>query len=276
MKRLENRVAIITGSTRGIGLAIAHEFVREGARVVITSSRSSNVQAALREFSDTLDSVYGHVCDVTSYTEVEGLVDAAVRRFGAIDCFINNAGISDPFTGVCQSDPELWGKVIDTNLKGTYYGSRAAARYFLAHQRRGKIINLAGSGSDKGSNTPFISAYGSTKSAIARFTFAMAEEYRRTTLSIMLLHPGLVRTEINSPDDPTPELQQQLSTFHTILDIFAQSPDRAARYAVRMASSWSDGKTGIYLSALDAKRRIQMLASYPFRAMLKSIDRRTY
>lgn len=276
MKRLENRVAIITGSTRGIGNAIAREFVREGARVVITSSSKANVDAALSRFSNASDSVHGHVCDVSSYAEVEGLVKAAVRRFGAIDCFINNAGISDPFTGVCDSDPEIWGRVIDTNLKGTYHGSRAAARYFLAHDRRGKIINLAGSGSDRGSNTPFISAYGSTKSAIARFTFAMAEEYRRTSLSIMLLHPGLVRTEINSPEHPTPELQKQLRIFNTVLDIFAQSPDRAARYAVRMASSWSDGKSGIYLSALDAKHRNVMLMSYPFRKMLNRIDRRTF
>jgi NAD(P)-dependent dehydrogenase (short-subunit alcohol dehydrogenase family) len=276
MKQLENRVAIITGSTKGIGRAIAREFVREGAKVVITSSRRENVEAALREYADTPESVYGHVCDVSSYAEVEALVEAAVHRFGAIDCIINNAGISDPFTSVCDSDPAVWARVIDTNLKGTYNGSRAAARYFLSTGRRGKIINLAGSGTDKGSNTPFISAYGSTKAAIARFTYAMAEEYRKTDLSVMLLHPGLVRTEINSPANPTPELQKQLRTLNIVFDIFAQSPDRAARYAVRMASSWSDGKTGLYLSALDGKRKKMMLLSYPFRKLTNRIDRRTY
>jgi len=274
MKQLENRVAIITGSTKGIGRAIAREFVHQGAKVVITSSRRENVEAALRDYSG--DSVYGHVCDVSSSAEVEALVEAAVRRFGALDCFINNAGISDPFTSVCDSDPEAWSRVIDTNLKGTYNGSRAAARYFLASGRRGKIINMAGSGTDKGSNTPFISAYGSTKAAIARFTFAMAEEYRQRPLSIMLLHPGLVRTEINSPENPTPELQKQLKTLNLVFDIFAQSPDRAARYAVKMASPWSDGKTGLYLSALDGKRKKMMLLSYPFRKLLNRIDRRIH
>ncbi len=274
MKQLENRVAVITGSTKGIGRAIAREFVREGARVVITSSRRENVDAAVREFPD--GSVFGHVCDVSSYASVEALVEAAVRRFGALDCFINNAGISDPFTSVCDSDPAAWGRVIDTNLKGTYNGSRAAASYFLSSGRRGKIINMAGSGTDKGSNTPFISAYGSTKAAIARFTYAMAEEYRKTDLSIMLLHPGLVRTEINHPERTTPELQKQLKTFNIILDIFAQSPDLAAQYAVKMASSWSDDKTGLYLSALDGKRKKMMLLSYPFRKLLNRIDRQTY
>jgi glucose 1-dehydrogenase len=274
MKTLENRVAIITGSTKGIGRAIAREFVQQGAKVVITSSRQENVDAALRDFP--ADTAFGQVCDVSSYAEVEALVEAAVKRFGAIDCFINNAGISDPFASVCDSDPAAWARVIDTNLKGTYNGSRAAAKYFLSSGRRGKIINMAGSGTDKGSNTPFISAYGSTKAGIARFTYAMAEEYRQTPLSIMLLHPGLVRTEINSPENPTLELQKQLKTLNLIFDIFAQSPALAARYAVRMASSWSDGKTGLYLSALDGKRKKMMLLSYPFRKLTNRIDRRTY
>jgi len=274
MKKLENRVAIITGSTKGIGRAIAHEFVREGAKVVITSSSRKNVDAAVSEFPE--GSVYGHVCDVSSYPEMEELVRAAVARFGAVDCFINNAGISDPFVSVADSSPEAWGRVIDTNLKGTYYGCRAAVRYFISEGRPGKIINLAGSGTDKKSNTPFISAYGSTKSAISRFTFAMAEECRKSPISVMLLHPGLIRTSIISPEQTTPEFQRQLKTFNTILDIFAQSPDRAARYAVKMASSWSDGKTGLYLSALDGKRKKLMLMSYPFRKLMNRIDRRTF
>ncbi|NTW74330.1 MAG: SDR family oxidoreductase [Chlorobiaceae bacterium] len=274
MKKLEQKVAVITGSTRGIGLAIAREFVREGAQVVITSSRRENVDAAVREFP--AGTVFGHVCDASSYDEMEGLVRASVTRFGAIDCFVNNAGISDPFESVGDSSPDAWGRVIDTNLKGTYYGCRAAVRYFLSSGRQGKIINLAGSGTDRGSNTPYISAYGSTKAAIARLTFAMAEEYRKSGVSVMLLHPGLVRTGMIDPDDPTPELRRQLDTFNTILDIFAQSPDRAARYAVKLASRWSDGKTGLYLSALDGKRKKLMLLSYPFRKMLNRIDRRTY
>jgi NAD(P)-dependent dehydrogenase (short-subunit alcohol dehydrogenase family) len=274
MRKLENKVAVITGSTRGIGKAIAHEFVKEGARVVITSSRQQNVDAAVREFPE--GSVFGHACDVTSYRDMEELVQAAVKHYGVLDCFVNNAGISDSFMAVGESSPEEWGKVIDTNLKGTYYGSRAAIRYFIAEGRRGKIINMAGSGTDKGSNTPYISAYGATKAAISRFTYAMAEEYRSTGVSVMLLHPGLVRTEIISTESPTSELEKQLATFNTIVDIFAQSPYRAAGYAVKMASAWSDGKTGIYLSALSGSRKKWLLLSFPFRKLLNRIDRRIF
>jgi hypothetical protein len=92
----------------------------------------------------------------------------------------------------------------------------------------------------------------------------------------MLLHPGLVRTGMVSVDNPTPELAKQLSTFNTILDIFAQPPSVAAKLAVKLASGWSDSKTGVYLSALDGRRKKWLLLTYPFRKILHRIDRRTY
>lgn len=274
MKKLSGKVAVITGSTRGIGRAIARRFLDEGASVVITSSSQSNVDAAVSGFPQ--ERVHGHVCDVSSLRDMETLVDISAGRFGRIDCFINNAGISEPFSPITAGDPVLWSRVIDTNLKGTYFGCRAAIAYYLRENIPGKIINMAGSGTDRGSNTPFISAYGSTKAAIARFTFAIAAEHRQTPLSIMLLHPGLVRTGMVSAENPTPELARQLSTFNTILDIFAQPPDVAASLAVKMASDWSDGKTGIYLSALDGWVKKRLLVTYPFRKLTNRIDRRTY
>ncbi|MBN1279223.1 MAG: SDR family oxidoreductase [Chlorobiaceae bacterium] len=274
MKKLSGKVAVITGSTRGIGKAIALRFLDEGASVVVTSSSQSNVNAAVAGLPQ--DRVYGYACDVSSLREMERLVETSAGRFGRIDCFINNAGISEPFCQITAGDPVLWSRVVDTNLKGTYYGTRVAIAYFLRENIPGKIINMAGSGTDPGSNTPFISAYGSTKAAIARFTFAIAAEYRQTSLSIMLLHPGLVRTGMVSAENPTPELARQLATFNTILDIFAQPPDVAASLAVKMASGWSDGKTGRYLSALDGWVKKRLLVTYPFRRLTNRIDRQVY
>ena len=274
MGKLDDKVAIITGSTRGIGKAIAQAFVREGARVVITSSHRASVDKALNDFPG--ESVFGHVCDVLDYTQVEELVASTVEQFGKLDVFINNAGISDTFYNVTDSDPEEWSRVIDINLKGTYYGTRAALNYFLKNGHPGRIINMAGSGTDRKSNTPFISAYGSSKAAIARFTFAVAEEYKDTPASIMLLHPGLVRTNMTSAENPTPEMKRQQETFQTIVDIFAQPPSVAAALAVKMASDKGGCKSGDYVSALDGKRKKWLLFSYPFRKLLKRIDRTSY
>ena len=274
MGKLDDKVAVITGSTKGIGKAIATAFVKEGAKVVITSSCKSNVDMALHDFPG--ESAFGHVCDVSDYAQVEELVASTVKRFGKLDVFINNAGISDTFYNITDSDPHEWGHIIDINLKGTYHGCRAALKYFLESGHPGKIINMAGSGTDKKSNTPFISAYGSSKAAIARFTFAVAEEYKDTSVSIMLLHPGLVRTNMISVENPTPEMKRQQGTFQTIVDIFAQPPSVAASLAVKMASEEGRCKSGDYLSALDGKRRKWLLFSYPFRKLLKRIDRRNY
>ena len=272
--KLDNKVAIITGSTRGIGKAIATEFVREGAGVIITSSCRSNVDEALHEFPE--ERTFGHVCDVSDYADVEKLVASTVERFGRLDIFINNAGISDTFYNITDSDPREWGRVIDINLKGTYYGCKASLDYFLKNGHPGRIINMAGSGTDKKSNTPFISAYGSSKAAIARFTFAVAEEYQNTPVSIMLLHPGLVRTDMINSVIPTPEMKRQQETFQTIVDIFAQPPSVAAALAVKMASDKGGCKNGDYVSALDGKQRKWLLFSYPFRKLLKRIDRTSY
>ncbi len=274
MGKLDEKVAIITGSTRGIGKSVAAAFVREGAKVMITSSRSSSVDAALRDFPQ--ERAAGSVCDVSEYAAVEKLVSSTTERFGKLDVFINNAGISDTFCCITDSDPEEWKRVIDINLKGTYHGCRAALAYFLQTGRPGKIINMAGSGTDKKSNTPYISAYGASKAAIARFTFAVAEEYKHTPVSIMLLHPGLVRTEMISTENPTPEMQRQQATFQTIVDIFSQPPSVAASLAIKMAADTGRYKSGTYLSALDAKRKKWLLFTYPFRKLFNTIDRTTY
>lgn len=274
MELLQDKVAIVTGSSKGIGKVIAQAFVKEGAKVIVTSSSQANVDAALQEFPP--DRVKGIQCDVADRQSVERLIQQTVEAFGSLDILVNNAGISDPFYNITDSDPDVWERVVDTNLKGTYYACRAAMAYFLESGRAGKIINMAGSGTDRGSNTPFISAYGSTKAALYRFTMAVAAEYKSSPVSVMLLHPGLVRTDIISTLDPTPEMQKQLKTFETIVDIFAQPPTVAARMAIKLASSWSDGKSGVYLSALNGWRKKMLLFSWPLRKLLNRIDRTTY
>ena len=274
MGKLDSKVAVITGSTRGIGKTIAEAYVREGAKVVVASRNKAHVEHALSGFPP--GRVIGQVCDVSDYSDVEQLVERAVEAFGKIDVFINNAGITDTFYNVTDSDPVEWGRIVDINLKGTYHGTRAALHYHLKAGHSLKIINMAGSGTDKKSNTPFISAYGSTKAAIARFTFAAAEEYKEYPVSIMLLHPGLVRTDMTRAIQPTPEMKRQQETFETICDIFAQPPSVAASLAVKMASDHGGTKNGDYLSALDQKRRKWLLFTYPFRKLFNKIDRRSW
>ncbi len=275
MKRLEGKVAVITGSTKGIGKAIAQKFLEEGAQVVISSRRQSNLQEALKALQSP--NVRGKACNVACYSEVEELLKFALEQFGKLDVWINNAGVAEPYRKIVDAPLEAWYEPIEVNLKGTYHGCRVALTYFLK-QGHGKIINMAGAGSSekKFDNTACISAYAATKAAIKRLTFSLAEEYKDTGIEIMLLNPGMVRTEILGMRHPTPEMQKRLERFRTIQDIFAQPPSVAAELATKMASQWSDGKTGLFLSALSPSRARVLLLTYPFRKWFGKINREEY
>ncbi|MCS7014163.1 MAG: SDR family oxidoreductase [Chloroherpetonaceae bacterium] len=275
MKRLEGKVAVITGSTKGIGKAIAQKFLEEGACVVVSSRSQTNLDAALQALSSP--NARGKVCDVSKYSDVEALLAFALKEFGKLDVWINNAGVAEPYRKIVDAPLEAWYEPIEINLKGTYHGCRAVLPYFLA-QRRGKIINMAGAGSSekKFDSTACISGYAASKAAIKRLTFSLAEEYQGLGIEIMLLNPGMVRTEILGTRNPTPEMQKRLERFLKVQDIFAQPPSVAAELAVKMASSWSDGKNGLFLSALDANRARQLLLTYPFRRAFGKIDRQEY
>ncbi|NTV45080.1 MAG: SDR family oxidoreductase [Chlorobiales bacterium] len=271
MQKLQGKVVIITGSTKGIGKAIAKRFVDEGAKVVITSSSQRNVDNAVKEFPG--QNAFGMACDVTNYDDVEKLISETVKRFGHLDVIINNAGVAEPFRRIVDAPLEDWYKPIDINIKGSYHCCRAALKYFLT-QGKGKVINMAGAGTT--TNTPYFSGYGSSKAALYRMTMALSEEYKGTGIEVMLLNPGLVRTEILSVDRPTLDLQKRMETFSKVMDMFAQPPSVAAGLAVKLAGSWSDGKPGVYLNALSKTRARKLLITYPFKKMLNKIDRTVY
>lgn len=275
MKRLEGKVAVITGSTKGIGKAIAQKFLEEGAHVVISSRKQANLDDALAALRSS--DVRGKTCDVSKYNEVEQLLEFAIKEFGKLNVWINNAGVAEPYQKIVDAPLEAWYEPIEINLKGTYHGCRAALTYFLK-QGRGKIINMTGAGSSekKFDSTACVSGYAATKAAIKRLTFSLAEEYKDTGIEIMLLNPGMVRTEILGTRQPTPEMQKRLDQFLIIQDIFAQPPSVAAELATKMASDWSNGKTGLFLSALSPSRARVLLFTYPFRKWFGKINREQY
>ena len=131
MGRLDGKVAVITGSTRGFGLAVARAYVREGARVVVSSRSSDAVSRAVAELGR--DAAEGAVADVGEGWAAGALRDAALARFGRLDVWINNTALSGVYgpTALVPVDDTL--AVLDTNIRGTYRGSVVAVRHFLAH-----------------------------------------------------------------------------------------------------------------------------------------------
>ena len=170
---LQGKTAVITGSTRGLGLAIAQAYAAEGANVVISSRSISAVQQTVDLLKDNGLRAAGLATDVAELSQVQSLAKFAVQTFGQVDIWVNNAGIAGPYGPTDALDPRVFAGIVQTNIMGTYHGSTTALRLFK-QQGSGKLINLLGMGYNK--PAPWQNGYGSSKVWIRNFTKALAEE----------------------------------------------------------------------------------------------------
>jgi 3-oxoacyl-[acyl-carrier protein] reductase len=188
-----DKVAVVTGGSRGIGLAIARTLVQRGARVAITATSD----ARLREAADGLGSIAGSSnvlslrADVRSYAEVEQAFQTVAQTFGGIDIVVNNAGVGI-FRPVAELTIDEWRQMIDTNVSGVFFGCHAAVPH-LQKRGGGWIVNIS---SLSGTN-PFAdgAAYCASKAAVNAFTEAFMQEIRHEGIRVAYIAPGSVRTD---------------------------------------------------------------------------------
>jgi NAD(P)-dependent dehydrogenase (short-subunit alcohol dehydrogenase family) len=196
---LGGKVAIVTGGSRGIGLAIARALVAEGVQVTITGKDDSHLSAARPRIEAAgPGSVEALRADVRRYAEVERAVEATVARFGGLDILINNAGVGI-FADVADMTPEQWSEVIDTNLTGVFHACHAA----IPHMRRrggGFIINISSLAGKNAFTTA--AAYCASKSGLNAFSEALMQEVRYENIRVSYVMPGSVATGFSS-GDPT-------------------------------------------------------------------------
>jgi 3-oxoacyl-[acyl-carrier protein] reductase len=191
MDSLNTKVAIVTGGSRGIGLAIASALVAEGARVVITGRSEAHLSAARPAIEKAGPGALETLpADVRSYEEVERIIAATATRFGGVDFLINNAGVGI-FADVADMTPGQWSEVIDTNLTGVFNACHAV----IPHMRRrggGFIINI----SSLAGKNPFASAaaYCASKSGLNAFSEALMQEVRYDNIRVSYVMPGSVAT----------------------------------------------------------------------------------
>lgn len=248
---LDGKVAVITGSSRGLGLAIAQTYAREGASVVLAARTREAVEQAVSALKAQGYSATGAACDVGNYEQVKALGEQAVKTFGKIDIWVNNAGVAGVFGPTAHIPRERFERVIQTNITGTYYGSLVALEHFVP-QHSGKLINLLGRG-DNGS-VPLQNAYGSSKYWVKSFTLAMAKEYKRMGIGVYAFNPGLVDTEMLRQVESLEGYEKQLSRLSTIIRWWGNQPQVPAERALWLASSATDGKTGLVENVLGRKR----------------------
>ena len=192
MKPKKSRNAIITGSTKGIGLAIAREFLERGHNVYICGRDETNLDIALKDLSALFGSekVRGSICDVRSLKSVEEMIKKSVGHFGSIDVLVNNAGIGfvTPFEEIT---PDRWAEIIDINLTGVYNCCRATLPW-LKDNKISDIVNL---GSRSGRYAYAGGAgYNTTKFGLQGFTEALFLDLNQYGVRVSLVAPGIVAT----------------------------------------------------------------------------------
>jgi 3-oxoacyl-[acyl-carrier protein] reductase len=185
------RVAIVTGGTRGIGLATARAFLSKGARVGICGVDPERLCEA-RARLESLGEVEAVEADVRAISQIQAFVERVIARFGAVDVLVNNAGRAS-VGRFAEEDPAGIGAVVDVNVKGVLYATRVVLPYMLK-EGRGVIINVSSGAGLTG--FPQIVTYCATKFAVVGFTEALALELHGTGVQVYGLCPGRVATDI--------------------------------------------------------------------------------
>jgi len=195
---LEGKVAIVTGASRGIGKAIAQQFIAQGAKVAFTYRSSAEAAAALeQELSAGGGTVKGFQSDAASMTDAERLVGEVIEAFGTVDIVINNAGITDD-TLLMRMTEEQWDRVISVNLKSCFNLTKAVMRTMLK-ARSGSIVNISSVVGVQGNAGQ--ANYAASKAGILGFTKSVALELGSRNIRCNAIAPGFIETEMTAKLD---------------------------------------------------------------------------
>ena len=191
---LENKVAVVTGGSRGIGLAAVKAFLQEGAAVVLCASRQETADHAVAELKAELpDAVVEGICpNLADAAAVQAAMDAVAAKYGKIDILVNNAGMSES-TPFASYTPELFDKTMDLNVKGVFNCAHAAAKW-MKKQHSGVILNVSSVVSITGQATG--AAYPTSKFAVNGLTKSLARELGKDNIRVNAVAPGIIRTDM--------------------------------------------------------------------------------
>lgn len=210
--QLEDRVAIVTGASRGIGAAIVEAFAARGATVIASAHAADDPEDLVARLTARRLPVHSHIADVTDPEQVQNLADWTQREFGRIDVLVNNAGVG----AVVPSEDlslERWSRVMAVNLTGPLLCSQAVGRHMLA-AGRGVIINIGSIFGETG--MPMRAAYAASKHGLVGLTRVLAVEWASRGVRVVTVEPAYVRTSLDARD--------QQDGGYSPQDIMARTP----------------------------------------------------
>jgi len=237
--RLKDKVAIVTGSGRGIGEGIVERFVEEGAKVVINDVNEVDANAVVEKVKAAGGRAVAVVGSVTSREVVQSLVDTAIKEFGALDIIVNNAGITRDAM-IHKMTDEQWNQVIAINLTGVFYGIQCAGKV-MREQGHGKIINI--SSTSALGNAGQIN-YAATKAGVIGMTKTAAKEMGGKGVNVNAIAPGMIWTDMMK-NMPPAAIEQMDAMLPAIVPMNRKgSPRDVANLALFLASDESSFITG--------------------------------
>jgi glucose 1-dehydrogenase len=240
LMKLAGKIALITGSSQGIGRAIAERFAQEGADVVINYNRTpSGAEDALRNVEAMGRRGLIVKADLSKTAEVRNLIATGIEHFGRLDILVNNAGVEThaPFWEVTEED---YDRVLNVNLKGVFFATQAIVRHFLSTKRPGKIVNISSVHEDL--PFPNFAAYCVSKGGLKMLTRNLSVELGQFGITINSIAPGAIETPINTKllNDP-----QKLNALLTQIPLTRLGkPSDVAGLATFLASADADYVTG--------------------------------
>lgn len=203
---LTDRVAIVTGSGKGIGRAIALGLAECRAKVVVTARTESEISATVDLIVSHGGEAIARVTDISQADQIESLVKETIDALGRIDVLVNNAARSF-FRPLMDLREDGFDKIFDTNVKGMFLLSRACAKVMMGHGG-GRIVNVTSTAAERGG--PMMGIYHASKAAVKMLTMCMATEWAPLNIAVNAVGPGMTRTHFSQPIWANPEIERQL------------------------------------------------------------------
>ncbi|MGO4111542.1 3-ketoacyl-ACP reductase [Paenibacillus sp. YAF4_2] len=235
MQSIAGKVALITGSGRGIGRATAIAFAQEGIHVGLVGRSLENLQKVAEELKPYGVKIAISTADVADLASITAAVESIRGELGAIDILVNNAGISK-FGGFMELTPEEWTNIIDVNVKGVYYTTRAVLPEMM-ERNTGDIVNIASTAGQRGA--PLTSAYTASKAAVIGLSESLMLEVRKKNIRVTTLTPSTVATDMALELKLTDGNPEKVMQPEDLADLIVAQLKLHPRVVLKHAGLWS-------------------------------------
>lgn len=235
MESLKGKTALITGAGRGIGRAAALALAKEGVNIGMLGLTLANLEKVTAEVEEYDVNVAGAVADVSDLESVQHAVEHITSELGPIDILINNAGTAK-FGGFLELDPKEWEKIIQVNLMGTYYVTRAVLPGMI-ERKTGDIINVSSTAGQKGA--PVTSAYSASKFGVLGLTESLMLEVRKHNIRVSALTPSTVATDLAIESNLTDGNPEKVMQPEDLAELMVAQLKLNRRVFIKTAGMWS-------------------------------------